>query len=158
MKQTTFVVPPETRRLLGQAPVLSSEDPDRFEEMLNYFAQCYQPKNAEWFGVWNQTAAAWKLQRLTRYENQVQESMHKKLVEEGQQARAKQAEEERKNRELPRMLASWEPRPAPLGLADEKSAGINTRPPSDISILSGLALRQAKERLLSRLLAERNFA
>ena len=41
MKKNTFVVPPEIRRLLGPAPVLSSEDPNRFEEMLNHFAQCY---------------------------------------------------------------------------------------------------------------------
>src|SRR5260370_39892 len=81
MKQNTFVVPPEIRRLLGPAPVLSSEDPNRFEEMLNHFAQCYQLKNSlEWFHVWQQTVAAWKLQRLIRYDTQVQESLHKKVV------------------------------------------------------------------------------
>jgi hypothetical protein len=94
MKKSTFVVPPEIRRLLGSAPVTSSEDPNRFEEMLNHFAQCYQPKNAlEWFRVWQQTVAAWKLQRLSRYDTQVQESLHKKVVEEAERARAKQAEE-----------------------------------------------------------------
>jgi hypothetical protein len=108
MKKNTFVVPPEIRRLLGPAPVLSSEDPNRFEEMLNHFAQCYQPKNAlEWSRVWTQTLSAWKLQRLTRYDTQVQESLHKKVVEEAERARVKQAEEEHRKREFDRMFARY---------------------------------------------------
>src|SRR5260221_12138568 len=99
MKQNPFVVPPEIRRLLGPAPVLSSEDPNRFEEMLNHFAQCYQLKNSlEWFHVWQQTVAAWKLQRLIRYDTQVQESLHKKVVEEAERKRAKQAGEGQRKR------------------------------------------------------------
>jgi hypothetical protein len=157
MKKSTFVVPPEIRRLLGSAPVLSSEDPNRFEEMLNHFAQCYQPKNAlEWFRVWQQTVAAWKLQRLTRYDTQVQESLHKKVVEEAERARAKQAQEEYRKREFDRMFPGDKgPQPA-VWLAgaktDEKTAATNTRLPSDIPILSGLPLRQAKQRLLSPIL------
>src|SRR3984893_16129154 len=109
MKKRTLVVPPEIRRLLGHAPVLSSEDPNRFEEILNHFAQCYQPKNAlEWFRVWQQTVAAWKLQRLTRYDTQVQESLHKKVVEEAERARAKQAKEEHRKREVDRMFGGDE--------------------------------------------------
>jgi hypothetical protein len=88
---------------------------------------------------------------LNHYENQVHESIDKKLVQERRQARAKQAKEERKGRDFDRIVASWTRRP-PLRLANKKSAGTNTRPPSDISILSGVALREAKERLLSRLL------
>jgi hypothetical protein len=38
MKKRTFVVPPEIRRLLGAAPVLSSEDPNRFEEAQSFRA------------------------------------------------------------------------------------------------------------------------
>src|SRR6266404_345511 len=148
MKKSTFVVPPEIRRLLGPAPVLSSEDPNRFEEMFNHFAQCYQPKNAlEWFRVWHQTVAGWKLQRLSRYGTQVQEALHKKVVEEAERARAKQADEEHRKREFDRLfdgdlrprLAVWPAR----AKTDEKS---------DIPILSGLPLRQAKQRLLSRIL------
>jgi hypothetical protein len=135
MKKNTFVVPPEIRRLLGPAPLLSSEDPNRFEEMFNHFAQCYQPKNAlEWFRVWHQTVAGWKIQRLIRYDSQVQESLHKKAVEEAERARVKYA-----------WLAAKD---------DEKTAGTNTRSPSDIPILSGLPLRQAKQRLLSRILRQ----
>jgi hypothetical protein len=157
MKKTTFVVPPEIRRLLGPAPVLSSEDPNRFEEMLNHFAQCYQPKNAlEWSRVWTQTLSAWKLQRLTRYETQVQESLHKKVVEEAERARAKRAEEEHDNRELDRMFGGNERARPALWLAgakaDAKVAGTSTQLPSDIPLLSGLPLRQAKQRLLSRIL------
>ena len=161
MKKSTFVVPPEIRRLLGPAPVLSSEDPNRFEEMLNHFAQCYQPKNAlEWFRVWQQTVAAWKLQRLTRYDTQVQESLHKKVVEEAERARAKQAQEEHRKREFDRLFDD-DLRPSPaVWLAgdktDEKTAATNTRLPSDIPILSGLPLRQAKQRLLSSILRLRN--
>src|SRR6266851_1190071 len=157
MKQNTFVVPPEIRRLLGPAPVLSSEDPNRFEEMLNHFAQCYQLKNSlEWFHVWQQTVAAWKLQRLIRYDTQVQESLHKKVVEEAERKRAKQAEEEHRKREFDRLFPRDEgPQPA-VWLAgaktEEKTAATNTRLPSDIPILSGPPLRQAKQRLLSRIL------
>jgi hypothetical protein len=102
----------------------------------------------EWFRVWNQTIAGWKLQRLIRYESQVQESLHKKVVEEAERARAKQAEEEHKKREFDRISAVW----LAGAKTDEKTAGTNTRLPSDIPILSGLPLRQAKQRLLSRLL------
>src|SRR5216684_6011516 len=132
MKQNTFVVPPEIRRLLGPAPVLSSEDPNRFEEMLNHFAQCYQPKNAlEWSRVWTQTVSTWKLQRLTRYDTQVQESLHKKVVEEAERARAKRAEEEHNNRELDRMFDRYERARQALWIAraakaDAKVAGTNT--------------------------------
>jgi hypothetical protein len=157
VKKSTFVVPPEIWWLLGPAPVLSSEDPNRFEEMLNHFAQCYQPKNAlEWSRVWHQTVAGWKLQRLIRYDTQVQESLHKKVVEEAERARAKQAEEEHEKREFDRIFGGDErARPAAWlagANADEKTAGPNTRLPSDIPILSGLLLRQAKQRLLSRIL------
>jgi hypothetical protein len=158
MKKSTFVVPPEIRRLLGPAPVLSSEDPNRFEEMLNHFAQCYQPKNAlEWSRVWTQTVSAWKLQRLTRYDTQVQESLHKKVVEEAERARAKRAEEEHNNRELDRMFDRYERARQALWIAraakaDAKVAGTNTQLPSDIPLLSGPPLRQAKQRLLSRIL------
>src|SRR5258708_32011986 len=114
MKKRTLVVPPEIRRLLGPAPVLSSEDPNRFEEMLNHFAQCYQPKNAlEWSRVWTQTLSAWKLQRLTRYDTQVQEALHKKVVEEAERARAKQAAQEHRKREVDRLFGGdARPRPA----------------------------------------------
>src|SRR5229473_4214767 len=162
MKQNTFVVPPEIRRLLGPAPVLSSEDPNRFEEMLNHFAQCYQLKNSlEWFHVWQQTVAAWKLQRLIRYDTQVQESLHKKVVEEAERKRAKQAEEEHRKREFDRLFPRDEgPQPA-VWLAgaktEEKTAATNTRLPSDNPILSGLPLRQAKQRLLSRILRKPNL-
>jgi hypothetical protein len=150
MKKSTFVVPPEIRRLLGPAPVLSSEDPNRFEEMLNHFAQCYQPKNAlEWSRGWTQTLSAWKLQRLTRYDTQVQESLHKKVVEEAERARAKQAEEEHRKREFDRLLDGDVRSRLAVGLA-----GANTRLPSDIPILSGPPLRQAKQRLLSRILRQ----
>jgi hypothetical protein len=153
MKKNTFVVPPEIRRLLGPAPVMSSEDPNRFEEMLNHFAQCYQPKNAlEWSRVWTQTLSAWKLQRLTRYDTQVQESLHKKVVEEAERARAKQAQEEHRKREFDRMFGGDErPRQA-IWLA-----GAKTHEKSDIPILSGLPLRQAKQRLLSRILRKPNL-
>jgi hypothetical protein len=153
MKKSTFVVPPEIRRLLGPAPVLSSEDPNRFEEMFNHFAQCYQPKNAlEWSHVWQQTVAAWKLQRLTRYDTQVQESLHKKVVEGAERARAKQAEEEHRKREFDRLFdGDVHSRP------EVWLAGANTRLPSDITILSGPPLRQAKQRLLSRILRRPNL-
>jgi hypothetical protein len=157
MKETTFVVPPEIRRLLGPAPVVSSEDPDRFDELLSHFAQWYRPNNPlEWSRVWQQTVAGWKRQRLERYVNHVHESLHKKVVEPVERARAKRAEEERNLRELDQVLASYElPRRAvrPAGAKnDEKTDGTNTGPPSDTPILSGLPLRRAKERLLSRLL------
>jgi hypothetical protein len=110
----------------------------------------------EWFHVWQQTVAAWKLQRLTRYDTQVQESLHKKVVEEAERARAKQAEEEHRKREFDRLFPRDEgPQPA-VWLAgaktEEKTAATNTRLPSDNPILSGLPLRQAKQRLLSRIL------
>jgi hypothetical protein len=41
----------------------------------------------EWFRVWQQTVAGWKLQRLSRYDTQVQESLHKEVVEEAERAR-----------------------------------------------------------------------
>src|SRR5229473_2819348 len=138
MKKRTFVVPPEIRRLLGPAPVMSSEDANRFEEMLNHFAQCYQPKNGlEWFRVWQQTVAAWKLQRLTRYDTKVQESLHKKVVEEAERARAKQAQEEHRKREFDRMFDRYERARQALWIAraakaDAKVAGTNTLLPSDI--------------------------
>jgi hypothetical protein len=157
MKKSTFVVPPEIRRLLGPAPVLSSEDPNRFEEMLNHFAQCYQPKNfLEWSRVWTQTVSGWKLQRLTRYDTQVQESLHKKVVEEAERARAKQAEEEHRQREFDRMFGGDERFRPTVWLAgaktEEKTAATNPWLPSDSPILSGLPLRQAKQRLLSCIL------
>ena len=157
MKKSTFVVPPEIRWLLGPAPVLSSEDPNLFEEMLNHFAQCYQPKNAlEWSRVWDHAVARRKIQRLAHYENQVHESLHKKVVEEAERARAKRAEEEHDNRELGRMFGGNERARPALWLAgakaDAKVAGTNTQLPSDIALLSGLPLRQAKQRLLSRIL------
>jgi hypothetical protein len=157
MKKRTFVVPPEIRRLLGAAPVLSSEDPNRFEEMLNHFAQCYRPKNAlEWSRVWDHTVARWKIQRLAHYENQVHESLHKRVVEDAERARAKRAEEEHNNRELDRMFARYERPRSALWIAgakaDAKVAGTNTQLPSDLPLLSGLPLREAKQRLLSCLL------
>src|ERR1700757_4612242 len=109
MTETTFVVPPEIRRLLGPAPVVSSEDPDRFDELLSHSAQWYRPNNPlEWSRVWQQTVAGWKRQRLERYVNHVHESLHKKVVEPVERARAKQAQEERNLRELDQLLASYE--------------------------------------------------
>jgi hypothetical protein len=157
MKKRTFVVPTAIRRLLGPAPVLSSEDPNSFEEMLNHFAQCYQPKNAlEWSRVWDHTVARWKIQRLAHYENQVHESLHKKVVEDAERARAKRAEEEHNDREFHRMFARYERPRSALWIAgakaDAKVAGTNTQLPSDLPLLSDLPLRQAKQRLLSRIL------
>jgi hypothetical protein len=61
----------------------------------------------------------------------------KKVREKAEQARAKQAEEEDTARELDRILDRWR-------------AGTNTGLPSDTPILSGLPLRNAKQRLLAR--------
>jgi hypothetical protein len=68
MAKSPFVIPADIRRILGPAPVLSTEDPNRFEELLIFFAQCIRPRNAlEWFLVRDQTVARWKLERLTRF-------------------------------------------------------------------------------------------
>jgi hypothetical protein len=142
MAKGPFVIPAEIRRKLGTAPVLSTEDPKRFEELLTFVAQRYPPNDAlEWFWVWDQTVARWNRERLTRYENQVHESLPKKALEKAEQARAKQAEEEYKARALDRILG------------DGRGTGL----PSDTPILSGLPLQDAKERLLSRLLRRPDF-
>ena len=162
MAKTTFVIPAEIRRLFDPAPVLRTEDPKRFEEMLQYFAECYQPKNAlEWSRVWDQAVARWNLERLTGYENHVHESLRKKVLEKAEQARAQHAEAERNKREFDRLFGGFEPHPASSRLrgasADEKSAETNASLPSDIAILSGVPLRQAKQRWLSCLMRRREL-
>jgi hypothetical protein len=152
MRKTNFVIPPEIRRMLGPAPVLSTEDSNRFWEMLENFAQDLSPKNGrEWFRVWDLTVSRWKLQRLVGYDNQVHESLHKQVVREAEQARAKKAEEEHKPDQLQAVLDRWRRpgRASPEVKAKETSAGPNT---DDLPILSGLPLLKAKEHLLSCLL------
>jgi hypothetical protein len=68
MAKSPFVIPADIRRMLGPAPVLSTEDASRFEEMLTCFAKYHQPKNImQWFWVYEQTVAGWNLGRLRGY-------------------------------------------------------------------------------------------
>jgi hypothetical protein len=140
MKKTT--VPPEIRRMLGPAPVLSTEDPDRFEEILEHFARRFRPRPDDalvWFRVGDLAVSRWRIQRLTSHENQVLEAARRKKVEEEEQARAKQAEEERKAREAAQHFAMEEARrPA--------------RSPDGLLLLGGPRLHEAKQRLVSALL------
>src|SRR5262249_48297950 len=97
MVMTMFEVPPKIRRLLGPAPMLSTEDPNQFEDLLKCFAQDFQPKTAlEWFRVWHLSVANWKINRLTGFDIQILEAARRQKVEEEERARTKQAEEEQK--------------------------------------------------------------
>jgi hypothetical protein len=142
MKKMTFVVPPEIRRMLGPAPVLSTEDPMCFEEILKHFGRRIRPRPDDalaWFRVWRLAVGCWKDQRLTGWEIQALEAARRKKIEEEELARAKRAEEERNAREVARRFAIKEGR-RPARSAD------------GLVLLSGPPLREAKQRLLSGLL------
>ena len=73
----TPAIPPEIRDLLGPAPVLSSEDPKRYERILNNLAQCVQPRDIiEWMLVRDLTDERWEIERLRRFKHQLVEEVY----------------------------------------------------------------------------------
>jgi hypothetical protein len=49
-------VPPDIQALFGDPPLLSTEDPARYRDMLDRFAESIAPRNIiEW--LWNRSAA-----------------------------------------------------------------------------------------------------
>jgi hypothetical protein len=62
---TKPAIPAETRDLLGEAPVLATEDPNQYEAMLVRFAQGVKtPRDIfEWFWLKDAVDARWEIQR-----------------------------------------------------------------------------------------------
>src|SRR5215472_3123239 len=61
-------VPPHIRALFGDPPLLSTEDPTLYWEMLDRFAAFVEPKNiCEWFWTKNIVDLNWEIGRLRRY-------------------------------------------------------------------------------------------
>src|SRR5262245_32372704 len=71
-------MPPQIRDLLGPAPVLSTEDPKRYERILNNFARCVQPRDfIEWMWVRDLADERWEIERLRRFKHQFVEELYR---------------------------------------------------------------------------------
>src|SRR5215831_4959383 len=61
-------VPPDIQALFGDPPLLSTEDPNLYWDMLDRFAEFVEPKNIiEWLWVKDIVDLCWEIARLRRY-------------------------------------------------------------------------------------------
>jgi hypothetical protein len=61
-------VPADIQALFGNAPLLSTEDPSLYWNMLDRFATCVEPKNIiEWLWVKDVLDLSWEIVRLRRF-------------------------------------------------------------------------------------------
>ena len=61
-------VPPDIEVLFGDPPLLSTEDPRLYREMLDRFAESVEPRNViEWLWVKDIVDLSWEIARLRRY-------------------------------------------------------------------------------------------
>ena len=61
-------VPPDIQAIFGVPPVLSTEDPDLYWEMLDRFAEFIEPRNIiEWLWVKDVVDLCWEINRLRRF-------------------------------------------------------------------------------------------
>jgi hypothetical protein len=61
-------VPPDIQALFGDPPLLSTEDPARYRDMLDRFAESIAPRNIiEWLYVKDVADLSWEIARLRRY-------------------------------------------------------------------------------------------
>src|SRR5262245_43720448 len=61
-------VPADIEALFGDPPLLSTEDPARYRDMLDRFAESIAPKNIiEWLWVKDVADLSWEIPRLRRY-------------------------------------------------------------------------------------------
>jgi hypothetical protein len=61
-------VPPDIQALFGDPPLLSTEDPARYRDMLDRFAESIAPRNIiEWLWVKDIVDLSWEIPRLRRY-------------------------------------------------------------------------------------------
>jgi hypothetical protein len=68
-------VPPDIEALFGDPPLLSTEDPTLYRDMLDRFAQSVAPRNIiEWLWVKDIVDLSWEIARLRRYRAQQIES------------------------------------------------------------------------------------
>jgi hypothetical protein len=71
-------VPPDIQALFGDAPLLSTEDPGLYWEMLDRFAASVEPTNViEWLWVKDVADLSWEIARLRRYRALLIESRRK---------------------------------------------------------------------------------
>jgi hypothetical protein len=67
-KKPLRCVPPDIAALFGVPPLLSTEDPRLYREMLDRFAESVAPKNIiEWLWVKDIVDLSWEIARLRRY-------------------------------------------------------------------------------------------
>jgi len=61
-------VPADIEALFGDPPLLSTEDPARYRDMLDRFAESIAPRNIiEWLWVKDVADLSWEIPRLRRY-------------------------------------------------------------------------------------------
>jgi hypothetical protein len=61
-------LPADIQALFGDPPLLSTEDPARYRDMLDRFAECIAPRNIiEWLWVKDVADLSWEILRLRRY-------------------------------------------------------------------------------------------
>ena len=61
-------VPPDIQALFGDPPLLSTEDPNLYWDMLDRFAESIAPRNIiEWLWVKDVADLSWEIPRLRRY-------------------------------------------------------------------------------------------
>jgi len=64
-------VPPDIEALFGDPPLVSTEDPNLYWDMLDRFAEFVEPKNIiEWLWVKDIVDLCWEIARLRRYRAQ----------------------------------------------------------------------------------------
>jgi hypothetical protein len=81
-------VPPDIQALFGDPPLLSTEDPHLYWEMLDRFAGSVEPRNViEWLWIKDIVDLSWEIARLRRYRALLLESERENRNAEIQHAR-----------------------------------------------------------------------
>jgi hypothetical protein len=97
-------VPPDIEALFGDPPLLSTEDPTLYRDMLDRFAESVAPRNIiEWLWVKDIVDLSWEIARLRRYRAQ--------QIENARDNQNADIEYEREHADDPDLNFGFQPRP-----------------------------------------------
>jgi hypothetical protein len=112
MSKNNYVIPSEILEVLGPPPLLASENPKRWNEMLARYAQSYPPKDADdfegWKNVWNLACDHWEEERMKRFKVGILEIPYRARLEQALLARVDKVEDKLRAQAFDQMLSQWE--------------------------------------------------
>ncbi len=81
LRPVSPVLPEDIRTLLGKRPIVTGEEPERYDDLLARIGNAIKPKNAiEWLWVKDVTDFTWEIQRYRRFKTALLDTIRNKVL------------------------------------------------------------------------------